>query len=426
MTGIEHRTVCDGVNFRSIRDGRFKTVRMSIHFMLPLEKQTASTNAILPFLLTRASRKYPDFTRLNEHLEDLYGAELDADVQKLGDTQVLSVSASGMADRYALKGEKISAELSRLLCSIVFDPPLQDGLFPADGFEQEKRQLMETIDSEYNDKRIYALHRCEEIMCSGESYGIGRYGTKKDIRSLKIADLTSAWQNLIHRARIEILVLGDCDPSPVYNDFAAAFQGLGRTSTAVCRTFTVKSVKEAKDTTEKTDVAQSKLVMGFRTGSAEPAAGVPAVKLMSALYGGTPNSKLFLNVREKLSLCYYCSSMYNPMKGILLVQSGVEKENIERAKDEIVAQLDGIRAGNFSDGDLSAAKLSLCNSYRTLSDSLDGLEGWYLSKTFSDPTCRPEDEAEQIAAVTREDVIKAAGETVLDTVFRLTGNEVEA
>ena len=425
MTGIEQRSVCDGVNFRSIRDGRFKTVRLSIHFLQPLEHGKVSVNAILPFLLTRASKKYPDYTKLNEHLAELYGAELDADVQKLGDTQVLSVSVTGLADRYALNGESISGELSRLLCSILFEPPFQDGMFPKDGFEQEKRQLIETLDSEFNDKRLYALRRCEEIMCAGEPCGIGRCGTKEEIGNLKRENLTQAWLRLIHHARTEIMVLGDCDPEPVYRDFSAAFQNLGRAPADACPNLVKKSVTRQNDVTEKTDVAQSKLVMGFRTGCAEPEKTVPAMKLMSALYGGTPNSKLFLNVREKMSLCYYCSSMFNPIKGILSVQSGVEPENIERAKAEILAQLDAVKEGNFTDEDFNAAKLSLCNSYHTISDSLDSLEGWYLSKTFSDPGRTPEKEAEMISAVTRKDLVAAAQSAALDTVYRLTGNEVK-
>jgi predicted Zn-dependent peptidase len=422
MTGIEQRSVCDGVNFRSIRDGRFKTVRMSIHFFRPLVRADASVNAILPYLLTRACKKYPDYTKLNQHLAELYGADIDADVKKLGDTQILSVSVTGLADRYALAGEQISGELSRLLCSMLFEPPFQDGMFPQEGFEQEKRQMIETLDSEFGDKRLYSFRRCEEIMCAKEPCGIGRYGTKEEIRAMKRESLNEAWQRMIHSSRAEILVLGDCDPEPVYRDFSAAFQNLGRSQADECPTCVVRTVAEAKDVTEKTDVAQSKLVMGFRAGCADPEKQVPAMKLMCALYGGTPNSKLFLNVREKMSLCYYCSSMYNPIKGILSVQSGVEEKNIEKAKTEILAQLEEVKQGNFTDDDLTAAKLSLCNSYHTISDSLDGLEGWYLSKTFSDPGRTPEREAEMINAVTREELIEAARQVVLDTVYRLTGN----
>lgn len=426
MIGIEQRAICDGVNFRSIRDTKFKTMRISAHLIVPMSRQTAAENALLPFLLSRASREYPDFTKLGQRLAELYGASLNADVQKLGDLQVLSLSASGIADRYALEGEAISGELAKLLCSIFFDPPLVDGLFPEDGFEQEKRQTMELIDSEYSDKRTYARQRCEAIMCADEPYGVNRYGGKEDIARVERPALTAAWKRLLDTAKIELMVLGDCDPAPVYEGFRAAFETLGSRKTADCTTKVVRSAEKINTVTEKMDVAQGKLVMGFRTGTATPDEEVPATRLMAALFGGTPNSKLFLNVREKLSLCYYCSASYNSMKGIMLVQSGVEVKNMERAKEEILRQLDEVKQGNFDESEVEAAKMSLCNSYRTLSDSLGGLENWYLSQTFASHSQQPEEAAAQINAVTRQEIIDAANRVTLDTVYCLVGNGEDA
>ena len=426
MIGIEQRAICDGVNFRSIRDTKFKTMRISAHLIVPMSRQTAAENALLPFLLSRASREYPDFTKLGQRLAELYGASLNADVQKLGDLQVLSLSASGIADRYALEGEAISGELAKLLCSILFDPPLVDGLFPEDGFEQEKRQTMELIDSEYSDKRTYARQRCEAIMCADEPYGVNRYGGKEDIARVERPALTAAWKRLLDTAKIELMVLGDCDPAPVYEGFRAAFETLGSRKTADCTTKVVRSAEKVNTVTEKMDVAQGKLVMGFRTGTATPDEEVPATRLMAALFGGTPNSKLFLNVREKLSLCYYCSASYNSMKGIMLLQSGVEVKNMERAKEEILRQLDEVKQGNFDESEVEAAKMSLCNSYRTLSDSLGGLENWYLSQTFASHSQQPEEAAAQINAVTRQEIIDAANRVTLDTVYCLVGNGEDA
>ena len=426
-TEMDQRSVCNGVTFRSYRDSRFKTMRISVHFLLPLEKDRAAVNAILPFLLRRASRKYPDYTKLNEHLEQLYGASLDADVQKLGDVQLLSVTASGLADRYVLNGECVSAELSRLLCSVLFDPPLRDGLFPEDGFLQERRQLMETLDAEFNDKQVYAYRRCMEIMCAGEPYGLSRCGTKKDLEHLERCSLTKAWEYLIHSARTEIMVFGDCDPEPIYREFSAAFRSLGRGKTELCSTLPVAPREKTNDVTEKMDVAQSKLVLGFRTGCAEPEKEVSAYRLLSALYGGSPNSKLFLNVREKMSLCYYCGSGYNSLKGILAVQSGVEQKNMKKARGEIVRQLEEIQMGNFTEEELDTAKRSMCNGYRSISDSLEAVEGWYLTRIFSSDSARtPEQETRIIQAVTREEVTAAAQNIVLDTAYQLTGNEVDA
>lgn len=425
MVEIEQRSICDGVNFRSIKDTRFKTMRISVNFMLPIQKQTAAGNALLPFLLSRASREYPDFTKLAERLSELYGAELNADVQKLGEAQVLAVCAVGLADRYALNGENISLELAKLLCSIIFDPPFENGLFPQDGFDQEKRQTVEMIDSEYNDKRIYAKLRCEQIMCADEPFGISRYGSKEDILKVERPELSAAWKYALQNAKVEVMVLGDCNPEPVYEGFCKAFKALNRSSAADCRTEVVRTVEKVKDVTEKQDIAQSKLVLGFRAGTAIPDENVAAAKLLSALYGGTPHSKLFLNVREKLSLCYYCSSRYDSNKGILYVESGVETQNIEKAKAEILLQLEEIKKGNFDDEELNSAKMSMCNSYRTLGDYLGGLESWYVSQTFQNKIQTPEEAAAAISSVTREQIIEAANKVTLDTVYRLVGSEDE-
>ena len=94
MTGIECRSICEGVEFLGVRDPKFKTARMSVHFLLPMQKEHASENALLPFLLSRACKKYPDYTKLEQRLAELYGASLSADVDKVGDVQVLSVAAS--------------------------------------------------------------------------------------------------------------------------------------------------------------------------------------------------------------------------------------------------------------------------------------------------------------------------------------------
>ncbi len=192
MAEIEQRSVCEGVGFRSLRSDRYKTLLISVSFFLPMKRETASVHAILPYLLARASRRYPDFTKLNQRLAELYGAVLDAAVRKCGDAQLLTVSVSAIADRYALDGEKLSSELSRLLCSVCLDPPLENGCFPQDGFLQEKRQLLETLDSEFSDKVTYALLRCEEAMCAGEPFGVGRIGTRETIEALDPAQIVPA------------------------------------------------------------------------------------------------------------------------------------------------------------------------------------------------------------------------------------------
>lgn len=427
MAQINKTTICEGVNFHSIKDTRFKTMRMSVHFLIPLSKQTAASHALLPYLLTRACKDYPDYTKLSQRLAELYGASVSADVSKLGDVQLLTITATGIADDYCFEGESISQDLAKLICQMVFEPPFDEtGNFREEDFKQEKRQTLENIEAEYNDKRSYAKLRCEQIMCQEEPYGVSRYGSKEDVLALSRQELRKAWEDLITSARVEVMVLGNCHPQEVYDGFQAAFAKQQRKACEDCKTTVVLQAGAVKDQTETMQVAQSKLVMGFRVGTQPDTEEEMATRLMVALYGGTPHSKLFLNVREKLSLCYYCSSQYNAAKGIMLVQSGVETKNIEAAKQEILAQLDEIRQGKFTDEEIASAKLSLCNGYQTIEDYLGGTESWYLSQVFRKAVITPQEAAAQVNRVSRQQIIDAANRVTLDTIYRLEGSEGKA
>ena len=425
MSEINQRVVCNGVDFQSIQNTNFKTMRISVHFMLPIDKNHISANAVLPALLCRASKQYPDYTKLSQRLSELYGASLNAEVQKLGDTQLLSISTVGLADQFTLNGESVSKELAELMCSIIFDPPFENGTFRQEDFNQEIRQTIELIDSEFNDKRIYAKHRCEEIMCDKEPYGIPRFGSKDAVRALQPNDLKEAWSYLISHARIRIMALGNCNPDLVFQGFQTAFEKVDRSQVVTCSSDIVTDVTEVKDISESMEVAQSKLVMGFRTQIAAPQKEIVAAKLMTAMFGGTPHSKLFLNVREKMSLCYYCSSAYADRKGTLFIDSGVESCNIEKAKKAIEEQLEAICNGDFTDEELENTKKSLCGGFKSNYDSIYDIMGWYAAQNTRNTAFTPEEINERIAKLTREDIISCAKTFKPDTVFVIRGEEEE-
>lgn len=416
--------IAPSVSFNAIKDGRFKTGRISVTMFLPLKRETAAVYAVLPFVLTNSCRKYPDFTSLNRHLEELYGASLFADVNKMGEMQALTVAVSFLDDKFTLDGENLSRSLTQLLCDILFDPLLTEaGAFKEENVEQEKRQLIELIDSEYSDKKAFAKARCEQIMCQDEKFGISKWGEKEEIAALSPKDIVKAWKTALKTAKIEIMALGDLDEKSALAGFKEAFSKIKREKVAKFETQVIRKVKKVKDRCEKQDVAQCKLVMGFRTNAAQRDPEVMAARVAIALFGATPQSKLFLNVREKLSLCYYCAAKYDRIKGIMLVQSGVEQKNLEKARAEILNQLDEIKNGNFTDAELDDTKRSLANSYRTIGDFLSGLENFYLSQVFDGEFLAPERFIEAMEKVKKEQVAAAAKLITLDTVYALVGSE---
>ena len=420
MYEFTKKTICDGVSFGNIKDDRFKRGRINATLVMPLDKKTAAANALLSCVLTRSCKKYPDFTSLNRKSDELYGAALYPSVNRFGDLQTVTISVSGLDDRYSLDGKSISSEITELLCSILFEPNITDGHFLEEDFEQEKRQLLENIDAEFNDKRVYAINRCIEIMCRDELFSIGRFGSREDVSALTQENIYKAWKNLLDNARVELCMLGNTPYEKALEGFRKYFDGKPRKITG--STKVISEVGEVKRIVETEEIVQSKLVMGFRCACPKTLRERIANSLMSAILGGSPTSKLFQNVREKQSLCYYCASRADNTKGIMLIDSGVETDNIEKAENAIMEQINAFVHGNVTDEELNSAKKVLKNVYISTLDNLSAMHGWYIGGTLSSFLASPAEEADIVDRITKEEVTELANRIKLDTVFSLIGN----
>lgn len=415
MSEIMTYPISDAVTLKSFTDPRFKTMRVSVNMLLPLNKSTAARNAILPSLVGRATREYPDYTALGRRLSYLYGVSLGSGVQKIGEYQALGLSAGGIASRYAFGGEDMFAELSGLLLGVLFDP-LRDenGLFPEDGFTQEKRQQLEQKDAEFSDKMIYAHQRCHELLFEGRPAGLDRLGSREDIVALTREDLRGAWEELLTGARFEIFTLGDCQPNvdALRERFSKA--GMAHKLQPV-----PYEKPELKRVTECQLVAQSKLTMAFR--AQVPAEERLLFQLTSAVLGEPTSSKLFQNVREKQSLCYYCDSAFSWVNNAMFIESGVETDSLDRAEEAILAQLTAMQKGEVSEDELKYAKLYMCNHLRAVKDSLHRVESWYMSRAFDQPDMSPEQAAGILTEYTVDDVVQAANRLQPAVVYKLKG-----
>ena len=417
---LSRARIGEEVYFSAIQDPKFKHNSITLHLITPLDEETVTANAILPFLLRKGSRSCPDMTRLEQRLCDLYGASLSADVSKTGEYQILSCSIVGVDDRFALAGEKISAGCAQLLGEIVLDPNIVDGAFPEGDFELERQYLIDTIQAEINEKRAYALNQCRALMCRGTRLAIPKYGWAEKARALTPRAAAERYRELIRTARVEIIFAGCGSPDGAREEFTRLFAGVSRSPAPFAPAPIVERADQVREETVEMDIAQSKMVLGFRTGAISGKEEMDAVKLMAFLYGGTPFSRLFIHVREKRSLCYYCAARFDQNTGIMMVDIGVEKENRDKAREAILEQLAAVAAGDFSDEELDSAKLSYVNSLRSIPDGLGSLEGWYLSQILRGTQVAPEEEAEAVRRVTREAVVAAAGKVTLDTVYFLT------
>lgn len=417
MSQVKTYACSEGVTLRTFLSPHFKTMRVSVNLLVPASEDRAAAYGLLPSLISRASRRYPSYTALGRRLAELYGAGLGSSVQKIGGYQMLGISVEGISGRYAFGGEDMFAELTGLLFDVIFDALKdRDGLYPLDGFLQEKRQQLEQKDSDFSDKMIYAHQRCHEILFEGSPAGIDRLGSRESIKALRREDLLGVWEELLSRSRIEISVLGDCGPD--LEAFREKFSPLGKGWKLGPVPYTHPVLRRV---TEEQPVAQSKLAMAFRADV--PPGDRQLFQLMSAVLGEPVSSKLFLHVREDQGLCYYCDSTFSWANGTLFIESGVETGDLDRVEAAILEQLAAMRRGEITEAELRGAKLYLCNSLYSISDSLHRVEGWYLGQALSpEEELTPEQAAERLMKYTAADVAEAANRLRPAVVYRLKGS----
>ncbi len=412
--------IADGVRLVSVRTDKFKTSRISFTMATPLEGNI-SAKAILPYLLHRRCAEYPDFTAFNGMLDELYGAIVSASVSKVGENLLLSINMTAVDDRFALNGDKVTDECVELLTKLVFEPIVENGAFPEKIVEEEKRLLTEKLEAEQNDKRHYAFDRCEQIMFANEAYGKNRLGTAEEIASLTGRDVYLQWLDLLKSAKMQLTMVGSCEPDKVKDILTQKFAKIER-SPAVKETEFFAGFPKPNYVCETLPVKQGKLVMGFRAGMRNEDDNVYPMKVAVDIFGGGTYSKLFSVVREKMSLCYYCSASLFAQKGVVMVQSGIENDNEEKAKSEILNQLKEVAEGNFSNETFSSSIKSLCDGRLSVNDIPESLCAWYTAQMMREELISPEEQVEKFKAVDKAQVIRAAKTIMLDTVYMLKGN----
>lgn len=411
------QNIAEGIRFCSVKTDKFKTCRVNISLAMPLDKN-ASARAILPFMFSRRCAKYPDYTSLNRVLDELYGAAVSAGVLKRGEAQVISFSMSAIDDRFALDGDKVALECTKLLADMIFDPLTEGESFPEDIIEQEKRLLVEAIENELNDKRRYAMLRCEQLMFADEAYGVNRFGSVEDVKALTPDVVYAAWRDVLQKATVQITMVSSMDPQPIVDLIREKFSEIERHPVEI-KTLFVSGLPKPEYISESMPLKQGKLVMGFRTGMRSEDDMMPAMKVAVDIFGGGTYSKLFSVVREKMSLCYYCSAALFNSKGIVMVQSGIEDANEEKAKNEIINQLRLTAEGEFTDEDFSSSIKSLTDSILGNSDTPEEITAWYASQILRNELKAPETYAKEIGSVDRAEVVRAAKTIMLDTIFML-------
>lgn len=416
---INRRKIADGVYFSSITDKRYKKNLISVAFSTQLSEDTATENVIVPVLLTKCNSKLPTYKAFNYKMSRLYASGIGGTAGRQYDLQTISFGAYYLDDIYALSGEKMTGIMTDILIDCLTSPVTENGVFSEKFVELEKKTVIDNIETAINDKRSYAIERAMKTICKGEPASVCSYGTVEKAKLITPDSAYKAYRRMLETMPCEIICTGCSDFDGVAEKFAAAFEKAGRHDIENT-TIALSPVKtQTEEVTERLTVNQSKLVLGFKSHSDDDAALV----LLQKIFGGTTSSKLFRNVREKMSLCYYCSAARNDLKGIMLVNSGVENENIEKTKEAVIDQLEEIKNGNFTNEDINFAEMAIKNDFKSVADSAGNVSNWYFDCIRKNDIVTPEEKLGRYLGVSKERIIAAAKSMVLDSVYVLTGNE---
>ena len=410
-----------GVVLRHSPDHRFKKCALSLQLLRPMCREEAALNSLLPAVLLRGTEDRPDLREITWRLDELYGASVNTMVRRVGDVQTVGFYMSIMEDRFAMEPEGVLAPAVDFLGELMFRPLTEDGAFCREIVDSEKKNLISAIESELNDKRSYASTRMIRYMCEGDSFAQPRLGRVEEVEAATAEGLYAHYRKILAESRAEFCYVGAADPERV----AELLLPLARELSGDVRYVPVQTpftpTAPGGEYTEELDVNQGKLSMGFTTSVTNRHPDFAAMQVFNAVYGSGMTSKLFVNVREKLSLCYYAGSAYYGSKGIVTVSSGIDECNYEKAKAEILNQLALCAAGEITDPELTAAKQAILSSLRSIPDSPSAMEGYYTTGALGGMEMDIPEYMAAVEAVTAEDVARCAASVKLHTVYFLKG-----
>ena len=416
---MKRENLAPGVFLNTLDAQKFNRCRITIRFQYPACRETATASAVLPLVLERCCADYPDMTLLSRRLAKLYGADLSVDNSTNGANRVLTVSVTGIKDEFALEGEDLTAEYADLVFGVAFRPYLVNGRFDEEALAIERGKLRQQLQAEVNDKRLYCVRQARRRFFGDSLAGVERDGYLEEVDGVTPQLLTQVYEEMLCRASIEVTAIGAKDET-VRRLLLAALEGRKRDWQAPLPGLFMPR-RQPDHQVETVDMVQAKLCLLFTAGRCTGAQEIAASRLAMALYGGSVTSRLFLNVREKQSLCYYCSSSYTSVTGCMMVDSGVEPANARKAEEAILKELAQLCDGPITDEEMEDCRRGLLSSLESVEDSLSGLEGWYFAEIArGGPVSTPAQARTTLEQVTKEQVRQVLRQFTLSVSYLLT------
>lgn len=420
---LNKEKIFDSIELSMISTNKFKASVISFSMTLPLKRSSTAYGLLISHLLCRGSASYPSIALLNRRLDELYGSYVEIKSHHIGENLSLTISAETLDNKYIPDGTDVIGELISIIAELILSPAFLQPSFSAQVFEQEKRLIVDSINAEINNPRLYSAKKCLELM--QEDIALPTSDELKQIVSdISYGELCDYYRELISSAPLRVFCVSAENAENLKMRIEASFEGYPCKSPSL--PIPLRPLKRNLPEHKKVNmpVSQGKLTLGFSTGVIiHPNDDTYYTMIMlNEILGGSASSKLFLNVREKMGLCYYCSSSYSLYSGIMLISSGFEMKNYEIAKEAILNQIEEIKNGNISDFELESAQRSVTSGYRQLYDSPFELQSFFLNRALFNITDKIDDAERKLLAVKKDDIIALAKKIRLDASFFIEGD----
>ncbi len=422
---------CGTFRFHAIKTDKFKMSRLSFNFILPADRESSPLTRLTLAVMMRGCRSYPTVIAINKRLDELYGATVTWRAAVVGERHIFKISCETLGNRYRLPGDDtdILYGVAEVVADILLSPLTDEsGLLDEANFKSEQKLLIDGIRAKINDQKAYAADRCRAVMLGDHPAGISTEGTEEQVAAFTREQVSENMGHLLHDSLLECYYIGSDDYEPTVSMLQERFGEIEKAPDVVLereRAFVRESGDGVREVTEEMNVSQGRLNIGCTSGVIMQDEGYYAMNVFNEIFGGGSVAKLFMNVRERKSLCYYCYSSYGSATGNIMIGCGIKPENRDKALKEIKKQLVAMQKGDFTEDEIETAKRTVISGLRQISDNPSAIEAFLFRRFLSGVEEEVEDCIAKVEAVSRGEIVEAANQVQIDTVYFLTGNGEE-
>ena len=419
----KEKEIKKGIKLHEIQTEKFKTNLIALFLSMPITRENVTRNSLLLAVLRRGSKNMPTQEQISKELEEMYGAGFDCGLDKTGDNHILKFYIEAINDKFLPQNDEnmLKTSIEKLL-EIAFNPLIENGAFKEEYVKQEKENVKRIIEGKPDNKARYAFDRCIEEMYKDKPYGLYKYGYIEDLGAITSKDLYEYYQKMIQQCKIDIFVSGDINDVTEIVEQNENIQKLQeRNPNYKINKIEQKESTKEKEVIEEMDVTQGKITIGLDLKLENEEQKYDAM-LYNAILGGTANSKMFQEVREKASLAYSAGSSYVRYKSNIFIKCGIEIKNYEKAMEIIRKQLEDMKNGVFTDEDIENAKKGIISGIISIDDEQDTEITYFFGQELTNTKMSLEEYMNKIEKVTKEDIIKIANSVSINTVYFLKDN----